>query len=186
MTFGATWNGSAAVDRWLIGPAIAATIVVAVLTFFCGLPGDVSFVLIPLFVLGCTVALVATLLTVLVLLVRRKPRKAASALLIVLIPILLWLPINWAADCLHMELTTELGMGQLGSAQRPNGSPFAVYDWSTGLAGGPNTFLLYDVSDEIRLPPGRQKRSDASYNGFSDECAGKSRHLLGHYYVCTF
>jgi hypothetical protein len=31
----------------------------------------------------------------------------------------------------------------------------------------------------------RHIQPSASENGFGEECAGKVRHLLGHYYICT-
>jgi hypothetical protein len=61
-----------------------------------------------------------------------------------------------------------------------------VFDWSVGLAGGPNTFLIHDVTDEIALPLGQHKYPVETERGFGEDCAGKVQHLLGHYYVCTF
>jgi hypothetical protein len=63
---------------------------------------------------------------------------------------------------------------------------FAAYDWSVGFAGGPNTFLIYDATDEIALPYKLHKQPIAFERGFGDVCAGKVTHLLDHYYVCTF
>jgi hypothetical protein len=62
---------------------------------------------------------------------------------------------------------------------------FEVYDWSVGFAGGPNIFLIHDVSDEIALPMAQHKRPQNAENGFGEECAGKVERLVGHYYVCT-
>jgi hypothetical protein len=173
-------------DRWLFWPALASTSTVASLALLNGLPGLVSFLLIPLSLLGYLVATLALLATSVVLAAKKLPRKAASVLLALATPILLWVPINWTADCVHLGLTAGFGVGQIGSASEPDGRKFAAYDWSTGLAGGPNTFLIHDESDEIALPLARHKQPATFENGFGEECAGRVRHLLGHYYVCTF
>jgi hypothetical protein len=162
-------------------PAIA--LVVAIL---CSLPGVVSFFLIPLTVLGGPLVGARLLIIALVVAVRRRPRTAVSILIAVLLPVLLWQPITWTADCAHLALTVWTGGGQLGQTSKPDGSPFAIYDWSVGLVGGPNTFLIYDTTDEISLPPKLHKQPIASERGFGEDCAGKVRHLLDHYYVCTF
>lgn len=117
---------------------------------------------------------------------RGCPRKAVALLLAALLSIVLWKPICWAADGVHIVLTTQLGFGQLGSPPTPNDDSFAAYDWSVGLAGGPNTFLLRDPTDEIALPLTKHKYPVASENGFGEPCAGRVDHLFGHYYRCTF
>jgi hypothetical protein len=99
---------------------------------------------------------------------------------------LLWSTIGWATDYVHLGLTAWCGYGQLGSPPKSNGGQFTTYDWSVGLAGGPNTFLIHDVTDEIALPMAQHTHPSISENGFGEEGAGKVRHLVGHYYVCTF
>ncbi len=89
-------------------------------------------------------------------------------------------------DCVHAALTVQLGIGQLGSSSTPADDRFAAYDWSVGLASGPNTFLLHDPTDEIALPIAEHKHPVASENGFGEQCAGRVSHLFGHYYRCTF
>jgi hypothetical protein len=173
-------------DRLLLWPGLVATAAVLCLTFLCGLPGLVSFVLIPTSVLGYLAAVVALCVFALVLLIRRRPRQAASVVIAILMPALLWAPITWAADCLHLALTAGFGAGQLKSRSKPDGEQFGVYDWSIGLAGGPNTFLIHDVTDDIALPIARHIHPLSSENGFGEECSGKVKHLIGHYYVCTF
>ena len=167
------------------GLAVAAVVAVTVLTFVCGIPGWVSFLAIPLSLFAYAVAALTILLWVLFLGVRRRPRKAASVLLALLAPVALWTPIAWTADYMHLALTVGFGLGTIGPTPKDGGA-FVVYDWSTGLAGGPVTFLIYDMTDEIALPPLAQKRPLALQNGFGEECRGKSRRLLRHYYVCTF
>ncbi|MCL2385542.1 MAG: hypothetical protein FWC84_06920, partial [Alphaproteobacteria bacterium] len=107
----------------------------------------------------------------------------ASVALAVLLPIFLWRPMFWAADCLHLGFTIGFG---ISSASTQIDRPFAVYDWSVGLVSNPNTFLIYDITDEIALPLVQHKYPISSENGFGEHCAGKVTRLLGHYYVCSF
>jgi hypothetical protein len=111
-------------------------------------------------------------------------RKGASAVLAIIVPIFLWTPISWAAECLHLGLTIGFGAGQLG-APPPVGAQFAVHDWSVGLADGPNTFLIYDVTDRIALPLEEWREQAALKDWVGKECAGRVRRLLSHYYVCV-
>ncbi|HVI87015.1 MAG TPA: hypothetical protein VM659_01875 [Dongiaceae bacterium] len=173
-------------DRWLFWPIVATFLGVFCLALLCQLPGTLSFLLIPLMVLGVPLATIALLALSGVLAAKKRFRKAASVALAILLPILLAGPINWAADCVHLGLTIGFGAGQLGSNSTQEGRPFAIYDWSVGLVGSPNTFLIRDMTDEIALPLAQHKYPITSENGFGEDCAGKVRHLLGHYYVCTF
>jgi hypothetical protein len=104
---------------------------------------------------------------------------------VLIMPVLLWSPINWVADCVHLGLTVGFGAGQIGSSSKPDGRGFAAYDWSVGLAGGPSTFLIHDETGQIALPIAQHVQPSIPENGLEEECAGKVRHLLGHYYVCT-
>jgi len=169
-------------DSWAAWPAFTTLAIALIVVILCGLPGLVSFVLIPVTVLGAPLVGAGLTVTALVIALRRRPRMAVSILIAVLLPVLLWKPISWAADYVHLALTVGTGADQL----EPDGSPLAIYDWSVGLAGGPNTFLIYDVTDEIALPLKLHKQPIASEQGFSEECAGKVTHLRGHYYVCRF
>ena len=58
---------------------------------------------------------------------------------------------NWVASMAHLGLTVGFGAGTNGVEARSDGD-FAAYDWSVGLAGGPSTFLIHDVTDEISSP----------------------------------
>jgi hypothetical protein len=182
----ATQNQRPKVDQWSALPAFATLAIALVVAVFCSLPGMLSFVLIPLTVLGAPLVGAGLVIAAAIIAVRRRPRMAISILIAVLLPPLLWKPITWTADVIHLGLTVSTGAGQLGRSSKPDGSPFAAYDWSVGLAGGPNTFLIYDVTDEISLPPKLQRQPIPSEQGFGEICAGKVTHLLGHYYVCTF
>lgn len=172
-------------DGWSVKPALVSWMTVAILTLLCQLPGTISFFLIPLTLLGFA----ATFLTVVIVagycFAKRRPRRAASVLLVLFVPALLWRPTIFAADLVHVGLTAGFGVGQLGTAPVVKDDSFVVYDWSVGFAGGPNVFLIHDVSDEIALPMIRHKQPPSSENGFGEECAGKVDRLVGHYYVCT-
>jgi hypothetical protein len=172
-------------DGWSLRPAVVSLTVVAILTLLCQLPGSVSFVLIPLSLLGYGVAAAVVLVITGYCLIKKRPRRGGSTLFVLLLPVLLWRPTNWAADIAHLGLTAGFGVGQLGSSPRSNDDSFVVYDWSVGLVGGPNTFLIHDVSDEIALPMAQHTHPPSSESGWGEECAGKVRRLMNHYYVCT-
>ena len=174
---------SVAGDRWLLWPVVAAITSTTALALLCGLPGLVSFLLIPLSVVAFPIVAITIIVWALVLGARRRFRKAGSVLLALLAPMLLLTPINWTAECLHLGLTVGFGAGEVGP-RRPPSAPFWVYDWSVGLAGGPNTFLIRDETDEIALPAALHKLPIASEFGWGETCAGKLRRLLGHYYIC--
>ena len=106
--------------------------------------------------------------------------------MVLLLPTLLWLPTNWAADFVHLGLTAGFGAGYLADPMKLNDHNLVAYDWSVGLAGGPNTFLLHDVTDEIELPMDRHGNPSNSKNEVENECAGRVRRMVSHYYVCTF
>ncbi len=175
----------AGTDRWFFKPALLSSMAVAVLALLVQLPGMVSFLLIPLTLLGFAVSLLTILIMAGYFLTRRRPRKSASVLLIVLLPILLWRPTVFAATVVHVGLTAGFGVGQLGATPRVSDDSFVVYDWSVGFAGSPNTFLIHDVTDQIALPMARHTQPPSSENGFGEDCAGKVQHVITHYYVCT-
>jgi hypothetical protein len=159
---------------------IHATLAISlIVTFLGGLPGIVGFFLGPLGALGALLVGAGLIIMALVVAVRRRPRMATSLLSAALLPLLLWKPIDWTAYTMHLGLAVWTG------AVQPDG-PFVGYDWSVGLAGGPATFLIYDVTDEIALPPELHKQPIAFEQGVGEICAGKVIHLLGHYYVCEF
>ena len=83
----------------------------------------------------------------------------------------------------HLALTLGLGVGYLGPAP-PQGQPVAIYDWSTGLAGGPNTFLIRDTTDAIAAPRAKNGSPAWKNDALLEECSGRSQHLIGHDYVC--
>jgi len=172
-------------DRWIFWSAFASLGIAFALTLACKLPGLVSFLMIPISLLAFVVACIVLLIAAGILGAKKRPRKAASLLLALIIPVLLWSPINWVADCAHLGLTVWFGAGQLGSSSKLDGSDFEVFDWSVGLARGPNTFLIHDKTDQIALPMAQHTQPSESEHGFGEDCAGRVRHLLGQYYVCT-
>lgn len=141
--------------------------------------------MLPLSMLGCAIASIVILSIALISVVRKRPRRATSVFLALMLPILLWWPINRAAEYIHLGITVGLGAGQLGAPSKSDGSGFEAYDWSVGFAGA-NTFLIHDVTDEIALPMVQHKHPSISENGFGEMCAARVSHLLGHYYVCNF
>lgn len=89
-----------------------------------------SFLLIPLSRVGYLAAALARVAASVGFAARKLPRKAASALIALATPILLWVPINWAADCVHLGLTAEFGAytGRAGYTDRPSGQGQALSD----------------------------------------------------------
>lgn len=173
-------------DHWAAWPTIALLMAALIIATLCGLPGVVSFILVPLTVLGAPLVGAGLLIIALVVALRRRPRMAASILIAAILPVLLWKPIIWTSECVHLALTVWAETGQSGRTSSSDDSSFAAYDWSIGFAGGPNTFLIHDLTDEIALPVKLHKHPIAAENGFGEDCAGNVTHLLGHYYICTF
>ena len=170
-------------DRWSLKPAFASLAAVAVIELFCRLPGSLSFVLIPLTALGYGIAALIILAVGPYCIIKKRPRRGASIFFILMLPVLLWRPLSWADDVAHLVLTVEFGIGQLGSSVNPGS--YAMYDWSVGFAGA-NTFLIYDVTDDMSLSMTQHTRPPRSEDSFEEECAGRVQHLIEHYYVCNF
>ncbi len=163
-----------------------ALLTVAALALICQLPGTISFIMIPLSLLGLAIGSIAVVATTVFLVIKKRPRKGVSTFLVVLLPVLLWRPISWGTDLIHVGLTVGLGVGQLGLPSQSNRTDFATYDWSVGFAGSPNTILIHDVTDEIALPAAQHTKPLSVEDGFGEECAGKVQHVVKHYYVCSF
>ena len=142
--------------------------------------------MIPITLLGFLVCSLLIVIWGSVLAEKRRVRKATSIIAMVVLPALLWRPMHWTTDCIHLALTAGFGLGQLGSTSVPNGTRFEAFDWSVGLVGGWTTFLIFDPTDEIALPMAQHTHSPESELGFGPDCAGNVSHLVFHYYVCTF
>ena len=173
-------------DRWLFRPAFASAGIVTTLVLLCGLPGRLNLAVEAASVILCAIAAILLVGIVLISAIKKRPRKAASFLLALVTPVLLWWPIVWVAECVHLGMTVGFGAGQLGTSSSPDGSGFVAYDWSVGFAGGPNKFLIHDQTDEIALPIIQHTHPLTSENGFGESCAGRVSHLIGHYYICEF
>ncbi len=177
---------SSAMDRWSSRPVLGSVAIVSGISVLSGWPGVVSFFLIPLSVLFYATAAVCLSATAFIFAARKRPRAASSLSCALIAPVLLWLPIHWAKNCAHLALTVEVGLGQLGWTVGPQTGEFAVSDWSVGLAGGTNRFLIRDETDEIGKPLPRGEGDTQKQRGFTEACAGRTRHLIAHYYVCEF
>jgi len=175
----ASRNQSPKADHWTAWPAFVTVAIWLIVTFLRGLQNMLGFFLIPLAALGALLVGAGLIIAALVVALRRRPRMATSLLSAALLPLLLWRPIDWTAHTMHLALAVWT------NAVQPDG-PFVGYDWSVGLAGGPATFLIYDATDEIALPPELHKQPIMFEQGFGEICAGKVIHLLAHYYVCEY
>ena len=166
--------------------------------FLDGVPGLLSFILIPISLISLLLAAAALIVAACVFVARRRLHKATSFALALLAPIMFRTPIRRAADCLHLALMLEFGFGVLNSEQvrsgalidfiplhAMNGKFFAAFDWSAGLAGGPSTFLIRDPTDEVVRPVSQHRHPNLDKTGFEEACSGKSEHLFGHYYTCA-
>ncbi|MBS1813337.1 MAG: hypothetical protein JSS87_00510 [Acidobacteria bacterium] len=173
-------------DCWSFKPALMCLFTVAALQLVCQIPGWVSFLLIPLTALGYLILLITILCGAAYCFIKKRARTGASFLLVGVLPVLMWLPINWVADVIHIGLTRGLGVGQLGSPSKSADGKFAIYDWSVGLSISPGIFLVHDASDEIALPVAQHMQPPSSELGFAEECAGKVHHVVGHDYICSF
>ena len=155
----------------------------ALFVFVGGMPGPLSLVLPLLAIVVCPVVTLLLAGSACLLGWQRRPRGAASALSALAAPVLLLVPMVLIEPYVHLGLTVGFGIGYLGSPP-PEGEPVAIYDWSTGLAGGPNTFLIHDRTDAIASSQAKGGSPAWGDNGFLTDCAGRSRHLIRHYYVC--
>ena len=170
-------------DRWSFRPGLTAIAIVTVIDLCCQLPGSLNLLLMPLTLLGFVTAAIIIVVLAVLLLFRKRPKRGASILLVLLLPLILWRPITRIAEMIHIGLTVNLGIGQLGVA-KVGGEGFTVYDWSIGLVTNPSTFLIHDVTDEIALPLAQHTHPASDEAGFGEGCAGKVSRVLKHYYIC--
>ncbi len=171
-------------DRWSLKSSFVSLLIVAVLGLICQLPGWVSFMLVPLTILGYGITALVILAVALSCLFRKRPRRAASVLLMLVLPVLLWRPLNWVDDVAHLALTVGFGIGEYGSTPKLKADDFVAYDWSVGFAGA-STFLVHDVTDKVTLPIARHTHPP-NPDSFEEECAGKVQRLINRYYICNF
>ena len=150
----------------------------------CGWPGPLNLLVSVLAVIACAVVALLLIAAACVLAWQRRPRKAAAAVLALAVPVLMVAPLALMGPYVHLWLTVTFGIGYIGPAPSA-GQPVAIYDWSTGMVGGPNSFLIHDPTDAMARPQSKNAPPEWRNNDFLRECSGKSQRLIGHYYICT-
>lgn len=172
-------------DRWLPWLSATSAMIILSLVVVCGMPGAISFFLIPVLFLLILPALgLAGCVVIAVFFIKQLPRRAFSVVAALVTPIVLWRPIFWTSECLHTLVTVTTGAGHIGQYSLRGGGE--VYDWSVGLAGGPSTFLIHDPTDTITRSTKPSDVENGTGQDLRDECAGRSQRLIGHYFTCTF
>ena len=163
----------------------ACTVVMVVLFILIGeMPGSLSIFLPALAIVSCPAVALLLIGSALVLGWRRQRCRAVSMLLALAIPAALLRPITMVQPYVHLGLTLGFDIGYLGAAPSKEGSA-TIYDWSAGLAGGPNTFLIYDRTDMITRPLPKDDAPVGNAMNLLMACAGRTQHLIGHYHVCV-
>jgi hypothetical protein len=147
-----------------------------------GMPGPLSLLLPLLAIVAAPIAFLLLVGGACVFFWRQRLRKGLSALLAAAVPVLLVVPIGLLQPYVHLALMLALGIGYIGPTPDA-GQRVAIYDWSTGFAGGPSTFLIHDTTDAIASPETRDISAWRN-DEFLKDCAATARHLIGHYYVC--
>ncbi len=174
----------AGIDRWIWWPTASTSAMVAVFVFVGCMPGPLNVPVTLLSIVACPVAVLLLAGWAFALFWRRRPRGGFSAFLAVVVPAFLVVPMALIQAYVHLGLTVAFGIGYLGGAPQ-KGQPVGIYDWSTGVVGGPNTFLIHDTTDAVAVAAVKGGHSGWRNTDFLRECAGRSRHLIGHYYVCV-
>jgi hypothetical protein len=174
-------------DRFLIWPSVVAMLFVGLIAGAVETPGPEAFGIIfglasltPVIVIGLLVALIYFLW-------KRRWRAALTGVVAPTLCVALAFPLARSpAHYIHFLVTRHTYDAQITSLPGTPGHRFGSFDWSTGFAGGPSTFLIFDESDEIALPIQKHAADPSVELGFAESCAGRIQHLQGHYYVCTF
>jgi len=167
-------------------PALSGVGVFALYGFFGDIPGAVSFILIISCILFVAEFLFLWAAFLNKCLGRGYGRTALSVIVVPLLIVGLRDPIHYVNDCLHLLLEQKRYEREIAALPNSVKGKFTTFDWSTGFAGGPATFLIYDESDEIALPMDKHTSRAGYEAGFGPDCAGKVTRLFSHYYVCTF
>ena len=174
-------------NRFLIWPSVVAMLFVGLIAGAVETPGPEGFGIIfglasltPVIVIGLLVALVYFLW-------KRLWRAALTGVVAPMLCLAIAFPLARSpAHYIHFLITRHSYDAQITSLQGAPGHRFGSFDWSTGFAGGPSTFLIFDESDEIALPIKNHAADSSVELGFAESCAGRVQHLQGHYYVCSF
>jgi hypothetical protein len=172
------------IDRWVWWPTASTFAMVAVFVFVGWMPGPLNVPMTLLSIVACPGAALLLAGWAFALFLQRRPRGAFSASFAVAVPALLLVPMALIQPYVHLGLTRAFGIGYLGPPPQM-GQPIMIYDWSTGIVGGPNTFLIYDTTNAVASAWVKGKPSDWRNQDFLRACEGRSQHLLGHYYVCV-
>jgi len=172
-------------DRWRWWPTACTVAMVALFVVIDELPGPLNLLALLLTVIACPAATLLLFGSACMLAWQRQLRRAASALLALAAPVLLVIPMALMGRYVHLGLTLAFGIGILGPKPLER-QPITIYDWTTGIVGGPNTFLIHDTTDELTLPATKGAPPAWRDNDFFRECVGHVEHLIGHYYICTF
>ncbi len=176
-------SASVGVDRWAWWPTSCTVAMAALFVFVGGLPGPLNLLLTLLAIMACPAVGLLLIGAACALGWQRRPRGAISALLALAAPVLLLVPMLLVQPYVHLGLTLGFGIGYIGPAPL-EGRRVAIYDWSTGMVGGPNTFLIHDPTDVIASSRTNTGVLAWRNDDLLRECAGGSDHLVGHYYVC--
>ena len=171
------------VDRWMWWPTACTAAMIALFIFVGEMPGPLSIFLPALAIVSCPPVALLLIGSAFALGLRRQPCKAVSMLLALAIPAVLLRPIAMVEPYVHLGLTLGFDIGYLDAAPSTEGSA-TIYDWSTGLAGGPNTFLIHDRTDMIARPVTKDDASSWKATDLLMAYAGRTQHLVGHYHVC--
>jgi len=170
-------------DRWRWRPAAAFVAVVSGFSLVYEFPTDDPMPQVVLGALVCFIAGIALLVAAVVFARRREFRRAVSLAAAVPLAIALWLPMTWIATRIHIALTVELGIGQLGRPTSLRNAQLVVYDWT--MSDNPAVYLIYDASDGIALLPSQHKDLATEYGSLDERCIDNLEHLVGHYYRCA-
>ena len=171
-------------DRWLPWLMVISGAMALSFAVLSGMPGLVSFLLIPTSGLIVPLVGLAACGVVMALLINWLPQRAISVVAALSTPLLQGSPILWTSECLHTLVTVTTGAGQIGCYSLRGGGE--AYDRSAGFAGGSNTFLIHDCTDQISSTHTPSRTESAANEDLRDACAGKFRHLIGHYFICVF
>jgi hypothetical protein len=181
-------SASVKFDAWMWWPATCTVAAMALFVVLDELPGPLNPLLLVLTVVAFPVAALLLIGSASMLAWQRQHRRVASALMALAAPVLLLIPMVFIGPYVHLALMLTCGIGTLSPQTGPQlleGGRLAIYDWTTGMVGGPNTFLIHDATDTIALPLTKDAPAAWRDNDLFRECIGRVRHLIGHYYICT-
>jgi len=173
-------------DRPLYWPSFVVFCFICALAVFGAWPEAVLFA-----IFGPVPALLVAVLTAsimfLVDLSKRRWRRAASLALLPTFFIALMLAPKAVIGSIgrigiHTRFAMEFSSYEAALTALPNnGKRFRVFDW--GGWGPYSSFVIFDESDNIVLPPDKYDWGDMA-GGLAQQCAGRTMHLAGHYYLC--